>query len=247
MPVQLTCANCQKQFETKPYRAHIPYCCGKCRSEHLQKKVSIECDHCKTVFQEWKSQTRGGKTRFCSMACRRAAMAPKPKPEKAKKEKVIKVCKTCDLEFRVPLTRKSSAIYCSRTCQYADPDYLDAMSIRQRGDKSHSWNGGQGCVTHDGYLAKPDGYGEAKITTFAHRLVMAKLIHSVQPDHPFLVEIGGVVRIRPEIHVHHIDRNKLNNDLSNLLAITASAHIKLHRNGRKPEPWECWPSNPTRW
>jgi len=29
--------------------------------------------------------------------------------------------------------------------------------------------------------------------------------------------------------VHHIDENKLNNDLSNLALMTVSAHAKLHR------------------
>jgi hypothetical protein len=34
-------------------------------------------------------------------------------------------------------------------------------------------------------------------------------------------------------HIHHIDENKLNNRLDNLLPIDGSAHIRMHRLKRK--------------
>jgi hypothetical protein len=40
---------------------------------------------------------------------------------------------------------------------------------------------------------------------------------------------------KPYLHIHHIDKNKLNNSLSNLIYLTISEHMKLHRSG-KPSP-----------
>jgi len=35
------------------------------------------------------------------------------------------------------------------------------------------------------------------------------------------------------IHIHHIDKNRFNNDLSNLIALNSHDHIVLHLRGRK--------------
>lgn len=241
MPVELTCVNCQKVFQTKPYRAHIPYCSGTCRTEHLGNRVQLSCVQCGGVFETWKSQLKKDK-RFCSKACKDAAFTKPVEPKVRKRsEPVVKVCKTCNTEFSVTGKRAETAKYCSRKCQGADPDFRRLCMTAQVGAEV-------------GKVREQNGYesvrarGESgRMSTFTHRIVVAKAIEAESPEHPFLVEVDGVKRLRPEIHVHHIDRNGLNNDLKNLLAVTAGAHKRIHANGKKPHPWECWPSNPTNW
>lgn len=61
------------------------------------------------------------------------------------------------------------------------------------------------------------------------------------PEHPFKTKAGYILYHRhileqflgyylnpKEYHVHHIDFNKTNNDVSNLIAIRHSAHNRLH-------------------
>jgi hypothetical protein len=62
------------------------------------------------------------------------------------------------------------------------------------------------------------------------------------PDHPFLTEHEGTMFLRPEIHVHHINLVRDDNQRENLVAIEKMAHMRLHRTGTRPKPWECWPS-----
>ena len=68
--------------------------------------------------------------------------------------------------------------------------------------------------TENGYLIKyKNGYnkkGNAKI----HRLIMEEYLGR---------------KLTPNEIVHHIDGNKLNNDIDNLKVMTRSEHSKLHR------------------
>lgn len=110
--------------------------------------------------------------------------------------------------------------------------YFVKYGIARRGTTDHfkgipelnpNWRGGRKCAK--------DGY-----------------IHIYRPDHPNAIEgkyvyehqlvmeehIGRYIR-KGEV-VHHIDGNKHNNDISNLLLLSASDHMKLHailRRGKK--------------
>jgi len=69
-----------------------------------------------------------------------------------------------------------------------------------------------------GTSLKQNGYLE--YTTGPHK---GRLLHVVKMEE----QIGR--RLKRGECVHHIDENKLNNDLSNLALMTVSAHAKLHR------------------
>lgn len=245
MTVLLKCVECGVDYEAKPYQAETrKFCSVECKNKN--GRLTLQCEHCKQPFWVFKSIINYQSKRFCSMACRKVVMAAKPKPQKVVKEAVFKVCKTCDIEFRVPLCRKETAMYCSQKCKGSDPEYKLLSSKMQRGERSSQFTGGESVSKHGYMRTKVWGEMSGHHTT-SHRVVMAYALNAQDPNHPFLTVIDGLTRIRPEIHVHHIDRNRLNNDVSNLLAMTASAHVRLHKSGRKPEPWECWPSNPTNW
>lgn len=246
MTVSLQCVECNKEFVVKPYRADVQKFCNKeCRKAHLGKRLTRVCECCGKEFDTWLSQIVGNSRRFCSVECRKKAQPAQPLPNKAKRAPVFKVCKTCETEFRVPPSRADTARYCSQSCKGQDPEYRLATSKLQRAEKSQRFAGAQ--VIRHGYMTE-DSWGETKKReTYSHRLVVADAILRENPSHPFLVVIDGVARLNPKIDVHHIDRDRLNNSLSNLLAVTHSAHLRIHKNGLKPEPWECWPSDPPNW
>ena len=58
-----------------------------------------------------------------------------------------------------------------------------------------------------------------------HRYVAEKHIMVDQQS----IEIDGNKYLNPELHVHHIDNDKLNNDPNNLIILSPSEHMKVHK------------------
>lgn len=50
-----------------------------------------------------------------------------------------------------------------------------------------------------------------------------------EPEHRLVMEARLGRKLQPDEHVHHIDENTLNNDISNLQLLSASEHMKAHR------------------
>ena len=48
------------------------------------------------------------------------------------------------------------------------------------------------------------------------------------PEHRLIID--GKYYLKPEIDVHHIDKNGLNNDINNLIPLTRSEHTSIHNN-----------------
>jgi hypothetical protein len=69
---------------------------------------------------------------------------------------------------------------------------------------------------------------------------MEEWLRREEPDHDFMITIYDKAYLRPEIQVHHIDLNKANNSITNLIAVTLSAHRAIH-NGNKPKAGSYWP------
>jgi len=125
-------------------------------------------------------------------------------------------CETCGKEFhRKPSQiNRAKHIYCSKECiNYS----LVAEGINLR-ENNGNWRGGE-IVTNRGYKkilvgshprADRDGY------VLEHILVMEKSI--------------GRLLTKKEV-VHHIDHNKLNNNIKNLMLFGSHPeHIKYERN-----------------
>jgi len=63
---------------------------------------------------------------------------------------------------------------------------------------------------------------------FEHRLVAEKYLLNDKNS----IEINGKRYLKPEYDVHHLDKNKLNNNLDNLEVITKKKHCELHMQER---------------
>jgi hypothetical protein len=176
------------------------------------------------------------------MACLHASNVGRKKPAPAGQVRYEKVCEQCAKPFRVTKTRMDTARFCSRACQSASPAWQQECKQRVPREQHWRWQGGK-YKDKSVYVRTDRRAG----TVAEHRQLFAAHMAANAPGHPFLYEKDGVWRIHQHIHVHHVDENPKNNELGNLLALTAGAHAKLHHSRRKPEPWECWPPNPEKW
>jgi hypothetical protein len=203
------------------------------------------CQHCAKEFWIFASQERKGVGQFCSKSCKDLARTH-PKPDRQPKRVAMKVCETCETVFRVPPVRESTARFCSRICKYGSQTYLQQLGDLQRGQKSKRWTGGK-YVGKGGYTVISLKASEGNHYRLEHRNVMLLLLSESVPGHPFLIILDGKPRLHPDVVVHHIDRDRGNNDPSNLLIVTREAHSRIHNQGTKPQAWECWPSDPAKW
>jgi predicted nucleic acid-binding Zn ribbon protein len=117
------------------------------------------------------------------------------------------ICQKCGKEYEVIKSKLGRTKYCSHACQVSNPR-----------KKIHKLND---IVMWDGYYA------------------------IYLPDHP-KANISGVVMLHNcimELHlgkaipegfiVHHIDGNKLNNHILNLVLVTPSVHGKIHATDKR--------------
>lgn len=245
MSVEKECQSCGAKFSTPNRRSEtVKFCSLDCKQN--AGWVSRKCHHCKKTFQRKKSDLKRSGRFFCSRKCYHANAIGKPNVGRPKVEWVRKVCETCSTPFDVVPSRKDKAKYCSAKCQHLNPAWREANSKSQQAEKSWRWSGGK-YQTKDGYIRLKKSVSGKERFDFSHRRTILDAMIKQCPDHPFLKVVRGEIRLRTEIEVHHIDRDRGNNRLSNLLAITKAAHARIHHKNQKPSPTECWPPNPATW
>lgn len=244
-----TCEKCGKAFEIKQsLAAERRYCSQQCR--HEAKRITLTCKCCGKTWWTWISQVqikgRPGAGQYCSKACvdkdkaiPQPVKPPRPTP-------IYRTCESCDKTFRIYPGRVDTARFCSRACMGQSAAFRAECSERQQGEKSWRWDGGK-YKTHLGYIRLKSCQGGVQRIHFEHTKVILDWMIEEAPDHPFLVPVGKEWRLHPDVEVHHVDRVRSNNARTNLLAVTKTAHARIHHRGRKPDPWECWPTHPTKW
>lgn len=244
MPVEKICGHCATPFLVPSRRSEtVKFCSVECKSN--AKRVTLSCAGCGGSFERPKHLATA---KYCSGDCFHSAA--KGVAQRPRSERYYRTCEACAVSFRVTLTRKDTARFCSRTCQYQSPAYREEMSDVQRGEKHWRWTGGL-YKGGRGYVRIKGHKLAAQRFQLAHRLVVETAMLEMEPNHPFLIEVEGKKRLNPKIDVHHIDQNRSNNAFANLLAVTKRAHARIHsKNVIMPEPWECWPyshisSNPS--
>ena len=126
--------------------------------------------------------------------------------------KVSKICETCKDSYQVHKGRKDSAKFCSYKC------YWKGRVNKYVGSKGGAWKGGK--TNNGGYIyiasknhpnSTLDGY------VAEHRLVMEKKI--------------GRFLLKEEI-IHHLNENKSDNRIENLVITNSSEHIKKYHSGK---------------
>lgn len=249
--MEKSCEKCGEIFSIPAYLATVRrHCSAECK--HQANRVELTCKTCGKKWTTWKSQIkidgRPGAGQFCSKPCADLAKAKaKPeKPAKAPPSNIFKTCEVCAESFRVYPKRKDTARFCSNKCKGQSAAYAAKCSEQQQGEKHWRWAGGV-YKNSGGYVRTKRIQGGALAVHFEHTDVMIKWLLQEEPEHPFLVVINGKKRLHPDVEVHHIDRVRSNNERANLLVVTKLAHAQIHHRGKRPEPWECWPSNPARW
>ena len=239
--IDKVCECCGNGFNV-PLRRHetVRFCSFACKTENGRK--SVVCDYCKKQFscELHKDQ------KFCSSLCYHIWSIGSKHAIDPNVERHIKTCAVCSKIFEVNAFRKDSARYCSIKCRANDPILHAQISDKMSGENHPRWTGGL-YKTGQGYIRHKVKRLGKETVSMSHRQIMLSWMIEAGCGHPFLIVVEGVIKLSPEIEVHHIDRNRSNNERSNLLALTKTAHYRVHHKNCKPEPWECWPSNPTSW
>ena len=138
--------------------------------------------------------------KFCNMKCFKLFR---------KNNQPTTTCNICGKTFKThPSRLKNNSSnprkYCSKPCLY-----------KSRLNNKYNWKGGV-IITKNGYrkVYQPNHPHAHRNKVFEHRLVMEQ-------------HIGRILNSKER--VHHIDRNKLNNNISNLiLCSNESEHQKLY-------------------
>lgn len=100
------------------------------------------------------------------------------------------------------------------------------------GEDNPAWKGGRR-VDDNGYLQirMPDHPFARDGYIYEHRYLVEERTKKDEPDSPLLITIGGSKYLSPVAVVHHMDENKLNNEISNLMLLPSqTAHAFIHKS-----------------
>ncbi len=164
-----------------------------------------------------------GKAIYCSREC----------SDKAKRGDLNAICEVCGKQFhRKPsqLT-KVKHVTCSRVCAGILKQILysgeNNPNYNNRKDRQIIYNNG-----HKYYLVhlnshpfgmKAKGCG---VSYKEHRYIVEQ--NYKRFDSKYFVVINGKYYLRPEVDVHHINENTLDNRIENLIPLTRAEHTHIH-------------------
>lgn len=189
--------------------------------------IEYQCEWCHKKFIAPPSRSKA-KHICCSKECQ----SNLKKQLTRKQHTPNATCPICGEEFWVKPSQleRYNVVCCSKKCS------LEWRKIKMTGENNHqygligeansSWKSNEK-ITNYGYkqirvLDHP--FGTSEHWVFEHRLVAEKYLLTEENS----VEINGKKYLKPEYDVHHIDENRLNNSVENLLVLLKSDHRRLH-------------------
>lgn len=214
------------------------------------------CPQCSARF----TPTRRSQ-RFCNVMCKTTYNNHHRNP-------VAKVCVGCEKPFLAELSRTR---FCSKACAHSHrEENFVVRSCKRCGSsflfkgRSHCWYCGDCRIAvrkehRDNYNAKRGvkvgvGSGGNQTGIYNHRWIAPELRKQprAEPYRKKALEYWGrkcvVCGISTKPHVHHIDRDRRNNRVNNLVVLCESHHFLLHRKrGISNEEcaellFEIWPT-----
>ena len=143
-------------------------------------------------------------------------------------------CDFCGKEFylKPSYLTKYKTHCCSKVCSDKLKQKLykgeHNPNYKNRGLQSPLHKGAE-IINSNGYIKiyKPDHpLCDKNGRILKHRYIAEKYIATENQK----VSINGIKVLNSDLDVHHIDGNKLNNDISNLLVLTKQEHAMIHQN-----------------
>lgn len=196
----------------------------------------IKCEYCGKEFECQTFRIKKHKHLFCSKKC-------EGEWKKSQTENNC-ICEYCGKKFH----RKESHIkkyiksYCSVKCANEDKRkrYTGEGNHQYglKGQLNASWKSDEK-ISFYGYklirqLEHP--FKNSDDFVFEHRLVAEKyLLNDINS-----IEIDGQKYLNPNFVVHHIDFNRLNNDVSNLSVMKRDEHSKMHQSLKSDEDYKTY-------
>lgn len=127
--------------------------------------------------------------------------------------KIEKICKECGKKFEVYLSSKNASIYCSNTCCWKNKEWLSKIGNKKE------------------FIGTPH-----QITRLAQKIMGIKILGI--KEH-IKIPCFDCRKKEKGIQVHHIDRNRLNNEKKNLVILCNSCHQKRHYQEDKNSCKNC--------
>lgn len=182
-----------------------------------------QCANCNCQVEIYHKKRLEAKKTFCSKKCH---------AEWKKKQNLNCVCPICGRKFHAKpyYLKKNKVVCCSKKCSKIHRSQrMSGAGNPQYGLKgtlNASWKSDKR-ITNYGYrkirvLEHP--FRDADDMVLEHRLVAEKYLLTPQNS----VEIDGKMYLRPDFCVHHIDGDRLNNNVENLMVLTRAEHTRLH-------------------
>ncbi len=161
--------------------------------------ITKTCLHCNTNFEASLKEHNRGNAKFCSLVCSSTYyQAHKPKPT------LNLTCAYCEKAFHRSTSKqknsKTGFQFCSRECK----------------------DNAQRIENFDTFSAMmPDHFGTSTVGRSNYRDIAFR-------HKSMLCEECGYNKIPEVLQVHHIDRNRLNCDISNLQILCPTCHQEEH-------------------
>lgn len=180
----------------------------------MSKKTgkTIKCQHCKKDVYKSNAKLKRNKLNFCSKKCF----------DEYRLKRILVKCQVCgkeEMRVRCRVIRAKKYIFCSMGCQaigYKGINHSGFFKKGATGEKCINYK--QGEQEANGYimvLSHDHPHKNKKGYVYKHRLVMEE-------------KIGRY--LTPKEVVHHIDKNKKNNDIDNLMLFENDReHHKFHQ------------------
>lgn len=200
--IEFQCKNCQKTVERYDSQANT-YCSHACYIEDKNKIVEGKtCLVCQAIFTGKESQ------KYCSSKCKRKRDHSREKGE------YEVICPQCGLKRVVIYPPKKKHSFC-KTCKV---DVAKQTRPQPKGSESYAWKGGRRVDTYGYVKLKKPGHPFSDSTGYVreHLFVVTEVFGEA-----YVREQGGVV--------HHINGNKQDNRIENLLICTLSENAKFNQ------------------